>query len=84
MRVRESQEPRVLGRTIRGEGYEGHGAIRVPGHTLRAGRYDCPSAMRGTGPASAAGAGVVQSLALRLTPDVRCTEKKVRLWAWRA
>jgi hypothetical protein len=81
MRVRESHEPRVLGRTMRGEGYEGHGAIRVPGHALAAAPYDCSSAMCGTGPASAAGTGVVQSLALPLAPDVRCAEKEVRSWA---
>jgi len=79
MRVHESQKPRVLGRTMGGEGSEGHGAIRGPGahagsrsvqlriSDARDG-FDIRGCDRG-----------VQSIALRLVaPDVRCAEKKVR------
>ena len=79
MRVPESQEPRVVGRTMGGEGSEGHGAIRVRGRTLGVGWYNCVPAMRGTGSACTAATGASQSIAWRLVaPDVHCLEKKVR------
>jgi hypothetical protein len=79
MRVLESQEPRVLGRTTGGEGNEDHGAIRLREHTLGVGRYNCIPAMRETGSTFAAATRASQPTARRLIkPDVRGMEKKVR------
>ncbi len=65
MRVHESQEPRVLGRALGGEGSEAHDATGSP-------RAPAGFGIRSRG-------RVVQSIGLRLVaPDVRCAEKKVR------
>lgn len=80
MRVHESQEPRVLGRTIGGEGSEGRGPIWGPGAPagtrpiqLRISDARDGSEIRGRDRG-------VQSIALRLlvAPDVRCAKKVAR------
>ena len=79
MRVRQNQKPRVLGRTVRGEGSECHGVIRGPG--ARAGSQSAQLRISDArdGCDIRGRDQVVQSVALRLVaPDVRCAKKKVR------
>jgi hypothetical protein len=79
MRVDESRKRRVPGRTMGGEGSEGHDAIRGPGAPAgnRPAKLRVSDARDGFG-VRGCDRGV-HSIALRLVaPDVRCAKKKVR------
>ena len=79
MSVHESQEPRVLDRTMGGESSEGHGVIRGPGAHAESRPVRLPISDARDGFGIRGCDRVVQSIALRLVaPDVRCAGKKVR------
>jgi len=79
IRVHKSQKPRVLGRTMGGQGSEGHGAIRGPGANAGSRPVQPRISDARDGSGIRGRDRVVRSIALRLVaPDVRCAEKKVR------
>jgi hypothetical protein len=79
VRVLESQKPRVLGRTMGGEGSEGHGAIQGPGAHARSRQVKLRISDARDGFGIRGCDRVVRSIAWRLVaPDARCAEKKVR------